>query len=637
MFYKAVNTINRQTMFKNTSLEKIFYKILTIILLSNLFYPNNITFAQDSLKYKLNNIIVTSKKSPFFYLEISRSIELINNNDFSKIPVSTPGDLLNYANSVDLRQRGINSIQGDVGIRGGSFEQTLIMIDGIKIIDPQTGHYNMNLPLTLNNISRVEIVKGSTSSFYGPNAFSGVINFVTKRKRTNSLSLQTEGGANGYVLGSVFGSLNLWGVSNNIAFEKIKSDGYRNNTEYNITTFSYGGAFVGTNFLTDIFFGYNNKKFGANSFYTRRFPLQAEHTKTKFLKISTLINNGNFNTSVKAYWRRNDDEFVLIKTNPAFYKNIHQTNVYGFQIKEDISSRIGKTFLGGEYVYDKIKSNNLGIHNRHKRGVFIEQQFQKFSKFKIKVSGYAYNYSSIGWRLWPGFEIGYELSNKLNIFGNMGKAFRIPTYTELYYHDPVTQGNRLLKYEESLSYELGINFQNSNLSINSSFFRREEKNRIDWVRLSESAPWRAMNISSVNTTGFELNFRIDLHKSFMNIRLFGNNPLFNMISVKYTYLNSDKKNSRFMSRYLLEYLKHQLIISIGQSVWGNTNINWFIRYEDRLNVENHFLVDLNINKKISSYNVYVKGTNLFNTPHFDIVGVPLPGRQLIAGIKYSLK
>ena len=181
--------------------------------------------------------------------------------------------------------------------------------------------------------------------------------------------------------------------------------------------------------------------------------MQAEHTKTKFFKISTLIKNGNFNTSVKAYWRRNDDEFVLIKTNPAFYKNIHQTNVYGFQIKEDISSSIGKTYLGGEYVYDKIESNNLGNHNRHKRGVFIEQQFQKFSKFKIKVSGYAYNYSSIGWRLWPGFEIGYELSNKLNIFGNLGKAFRIPTYTELYYHDPVTQGNRLLKYEESLSYE----------------------------------------------------------------------------------------------------------------------------------------------------------------------------------------
>jgi len=624
-------------MLKNISLEKIFYKIFTIVLLANIFYPKNIIFAQDTLKYKLDNIIVTSKILPFSYLENSRSIELIGNNDLSKIPVSTPGDLLNYANSIDLRQRGINSIQGDVGIRGGSYEQTLIMIDGIKIIDPQTGHHNMNLPLTLENISRVEIVKGGTSSFYGPNAFSGVINFVTKRNRTNTLNLLTEGGGNGYILGSVFGSLNLWGVSNNIAFEKIRSDGYRNNTEYDITNFSYGASFVGTNFLTDIFVGYNNKNFGANSFYTQRFPLQAEKTKTKFFKISTQIKNGDFNTSVKAYWRRNDDEFVLIKTDPSFYKNIHQTNVYGIQVKEDISSRMGKTFLGGEYVYDKIESNNLGNHNRYKRGVFIEQQFQEFSKIKIKISGYAYNYSTVGWRLWPGFEIGYKLTDKLNIFGNLGKAFRIPTYTELYYHDPVTQGNRLLKYEESLSYELGINFRSSDLSVNYSIFRREEKNRIDWVRLSDTAPWRAMNISSVNTTGFELNFRIDLRKSFINISLFGNNPLFNTVNVKYTYLNSDKRSSRFTSRYLLEYLKHQLIVNISQNFLWKTNLNWFIRYEDRLNVEDHFLVDLIINKKINRFGVYVKGTNLFNRTYFDIVGVPLPGRQLIAGVKYSLK
>ncbi|MCK5087288.1 MAG: TonB-dependent receptor plug domain-containing protein, partial [Melioribacteraceae bacterium] len=381
-----------------------FIKLLLVVMFAAVSI-----FAQDSLKHKLKDVVVTSSRNPISQSEVNRSTEKIDSLAIAVTPISSLQDILNYSNNVDLRQRGTNGVQADVGIRGGTFEQTLIMIDGIKIIDPQTGHHNLNLPLSLNSIERIEIVKGGTASIHGPNAFSGVINFISKRNRINSLIAQAETGEYGYFAGSVFGSLNFGNMSNNISFEKNRSDGYRANTEYDITNFSYVGSISGTNSVFDVFVGYSEKDFGANSFYSQRFPLQAEHTITKFLKASAEVGNNKLNFSADAYWRRNDDEFVLDKTNPAFYKNNHQTNIYGTELELFVSSNLGNTSFGGEYVYDKIESNNLGNRNRDRKGIFLEHQFTEFSNFRISISGYAYNYSTIGWKLWPGLGIGYRV------------------------------------------------------------------------------------------------------------------------------------------------------------------------------------------------------------------------------------
>jgi len=607
-------------------LTNSFIKILLVVM----FTTVSILFAQDSLKHKLKDVVVTSSRNPISQSEIIRSTEKIDSLKLELIPVTSLQDILNYSNNVDLRQRGTNGVQADVGMRGGTFEQTLIMIDGIKIIDPQTGHHNLNLPLSLNSIERIEIVKGGTASIHGPNAFSGVINFIAKRNRNNSITTQAEAGEYGYFAGSFFGSINFGNVSNNISFEKSTSNGYRANTEYDITNFSYAASVSGTKSVFDVFVGYSEKDFGANSFYSERFPLQAEHTITKFLKASAEVGSNELNFSADAYWRRNDDEFVLDKTNPGFYKNNHQTNIYGTELEIFLSSNLGNTSLGGEYVYDNIESNNLGNRNRDRKGIFLEHQFTEFSNFRISISGYVYNYSTIGWKLWPGLGIGYRVTENLNLFGNVGKALRIPTYTELFYSDPVTEGNPNLIYEETLNYEIGIIFQNTQFEISSSLFRKEGINLIDWVREIEDEPWRAMNISSVITNGFEVNFRSNLQV------IFGGQFL-NFASVAYTYLNSDKQSGEFESRYLLEYLQNQLIVSFGHNFWGGINLNWFLRYEDRLNVENHFLVDLKINKSIPNFDFYIKTTNLFNTSYNDIAGVPLPGRWVIGGIRFSLQ
>lgn len=583
----------------------------------------------DSLQFKMEDVVVESMHQPVLYSDINRSVSIIDRDQFSNSGVNVPQDQLNYSGSVELSQRGGNGVQADAGIRGGSFEQTLIMLDGIKIIDPQTGHHNLNLPVSLNNLNRIEIVKGGSSSIHGANAFNGVINFRTLRNNKNSIIASIEGGQHGLFLGSFFGSYNLANLSNNFTFEKSQSDGYRENTEYDITNLSYGASLSGKNSLIDFYVGYSDKKFGANSFYTTAFPLQAEHTKTTFTKLSAEIGSDNFNSTIKGYWRNNRDEFVLDKTDPEFYKNNHKTDIFGGEVNFYISSFIGRTNVGGEYVYNKIESTNLGDHNRDRKGIYLEHGFKNFSNLNLTISGFAYNYSSIGWKIWPALEIGYKLSNSFSLFGNVGQAFRIPTYTELYYNDPISSGNPDLKYEEAVNYEMGMKCFNISFNASASIFRREGKNLIDWVRVSDDDPWQAMNITTINTNGVEFSISSNIKE------IFTDQP-FQTVKLQYTFLNSEQVDSDFDSRYSLKYLKHQAILTVSHTFYGNINFHWFFRYEDRLNVSDHFIADIKVNRSMSNFNIYIKATNLFDSPYYDIAGIPLPGRWIVGGVKFSI-
>jgi iron complex outermembrane receptor protein len=599
-------------------------KLITL----SLFFIINISHAQDSLKHKLDEVVVTSLHRPTLLFDVNKNIEIIPTEIIESAPINSVQDFLSYSNSVELNKRGANGVQADIGIRGGSFEQTLIMLDGIKIIDPQTGHHNLNLPITTLNIKQIEVVKGSSSNINGANAFSGLVNFRTKRNKFNSIALKAEGGDFGLYSGSLFGSYNIGNLSNNISFEKNHSNGYIENTDYDITNMSYGASYTTPKSVIDFFAGYTDKSFGANSFYTVKFPLQYEHTKTTFAKTSVEYGDNELNYSAKIYWRNNDDEFLLDKTNPAFYKNNHTTNIYGVEADLFVQSLIGKTSVGTEFVYDKIESNSLGNHNRNRFGLFFEHKFPKFNRVNISASGFIYHYSTIGVKLWPGLSFGYLVTQNINFFANYSRGFRIPTYTELYYNSPTTIGNPNLTHEETTNYEVGIKYFNSLIIATTSIFHKNASNIIDWVLPKGTILWQTMNIAKLKTTGIELNLTANLNK------LFSHQPI-NSISFKYTYLNSNYKSGNSTSRYLLKYLKHQGVISINHNLIWNIKTNWYFRYEERYNSKSNFITDLGVNKSFNNFDVYIKTTNLFDVDYFDFIGVPLPGRWVTAGVKIN--
>lgn len=601
-----------------------------LLAISGVLLLSLVISAQDNIKHTLDDVVVTASRTPVAFSDLTRSVVVIYPDEINETPVSSIQDLLQYVSGVDIKQRGIEGVQADAGIRGGSFEQTLILIDGVKLSDPQTAHHNFNLPVSLDNVERIEVLKGQGSSIYGPNAFSGIINIITKKGRENLLSLQAAGGENGFYEGVLSASFLLGNLGNQISVSKKKSDGYRHNTDFYIINVSYGSSFESDLGSVNLFFGYNDKEFGANSFYSTAFPNQWEHTTTKLVSVSIKTGSENLSVSSSGYWRSNDDEFLLNYENPSFYRNTHKTNVYGFELQSSLNTSIGITSVGGEYSKDKIESSNLGNHSREKYGLFAEHFFSPVKNLTAIVGAFAYDYALIGWRLWPGFDVAYRISPNIKLFGSVGKAFRIPSYTELYYSDPVTEGDASLQHEETINYEIGANIIQSFYSVTVSLFRKEGKNLIDWVRTSDDEKWMVMNIAEVNTSG------IDAGISFMPKMIIPGLPV-SRLGINYTYLNSDKSTPEFRSRYVLDYLRHQLIVNISNDFFFNIKQSWAFRYEDRVNLESNFIVDTRLMYSIQQFEVFVKASNLFNKSYKDITGLPLPGRWITGGVKFSIR
>lgn len=577
--------------------------------------------------YKLEEIIVSGSRFPTNIENSSKNIILLFAKDISQIPVNNFSDLLKFVNSVDVRTRGAEGMQSDISIRGGSFEQTLVLIDGVKMNDPQTGHHNLNLPLSLDNIERVEILKGNGSKVFGANAFSGAVNFITKKNFSNSISINSIGGENGlFDLGL---SINT-SFNNSFFISRKKSDGYKFNTNFKNDLLSFSQNIVKENFYANLFVGYVDKAFGANSFYSDRFPNQFERTLTRIANIKSEIDFDDLTFSSKIFYRNNFDDYHLDFVRPDWNHNTHFTEFYGTEIQTNYNSAFGKSSMGIEFIEDKISSSNLGKHLRNQLSVFAEHNYIFENKFSLSAGLFLYKYSNVNLKILPGIDIGYFLTEKLKMFVSYGSSLRVPTYTELFYVSPANMGNPSLLYEESNNYEAGLNYKTEFYNLISSIFFRDGKNLIDWVRLNKTDPWKVENVTNLKTTGMELS-------SNFNIKKIVNNFYINNIELGYTYLSSNRKTERYESKYLIEHFKHQLVIKMNTNFIFDSNFDISFRYESRENYPSRSLIDAQLTKSFNELFFFVRATNLLNKTYFDFPGVILPGRWFSAGLKYTFK
>lgn len=600
-----------------------------IFLFSLILTVTTILFPQEKV-YDLDEIIVSAGRTPISVSNLSRSVIVLTRADIQKIPTNNLIDLLKFAGGVDLRARGTEGVQADVAIRGGSFEETLVMINGVKLSDPQTGHNNLNLPLNLDNVERIEILKGEGSRIFGANAFNGAINIITKKDPQNSINMFSIGGENGLYNLGFSTSLAAGAAANNFSISKNKSDGYRFNTNFESTNIYLSQNYSLHNTNINWLFGYTDKEFGANSFYSDLFPNQYERTLTKYGNVSAVYKLADVTFSSKIFLRTNFDDYKLDKFRPGWNQNTHRTNSYGAEFQASINTSAGITSAGIDLSKDDINSSNLGIHDRSKDGFFAEHNFSLYDNISITAGFFAYNYSSIGWKYWPGFDINYKFSPDAKLYLSAGNAFRIPTFTELYYVSPANMGNQYLQYEETTNYEIGFTLSKDFCRSSASIFFKDGKNLIDWVREAKTSPWQVQNVTNLKTIGFETDFDFNIKN------IFSRSPL-TQFKFSYTYLSSDRSASGFESKYLLDHLRHQVILNLSNELAFDIVQSWMGRFEQRINQSSNFIVDTKISKSIGSFNVFAQATNLFNQSYYDIAGVPLPGRWISAGIKFSVR
>lgn len=611
---------------------------------------------------ELNELEVSAGRTKM-YSNLGRVVNVIDKVEIEKAAVRSIDDLLDYVAGVDVRQRGMYGVQADVSIRGGSFDQILILLNGVNITDPQTGHYNLDVPVDLADVSRVEVLQGSAARVLGPNAFSGAINIITDEKEGNNASIQTSAGSYGYLSNIISGNYSGERISTFGSVSHKRSDGYIDNTDFNIA-----GAYLQNSLKTEkvgkfsLQLAYQQKSFGANSFYSEKFPNQFEHTKTMFSALDWSLKSGSWSFNSQAYWRQHHDRFELFRNfegadNFPWYTahNYHQTDVTGGKLGASLSWEYGKTTLGLDVRNEHIFSTVLGEDiespkkvpfehnktftkeaNRLLSTVFLDHSLV-LGKWYASVGAALTHNKQFGTHINGGADLAYRPTAYSRIFVAANSAVRLPTFTDLYYQSATQISNPNLEPEKSTTFELGTKINPINWTFTASTFYRLGNNIIDWVKTPEAEKWESRNLTNVNAIGFEMSGEYRLNGDFLQ-----------SLGANYSFLNLDKKAEGYDSKYALDYLKHKLVFNLNHSVWSKLSMHWDLAMFDRsgnytdfttkqpVDYAPYWMLNTKLIWKSERITLFTEVNNILNQRYVEFGGIEQPKINFNTGIKITL-
>ncbi len=606
-------------------------KIRSILLIVILFYAIQAKAQVDPVKRDtLNEVIITSTRIDLPFKDNSRTIQIITSKDIVNSAATNVADLLQQVAGVDVRRRGTAGSQADLYIRGGGFDQTLLLIDGIKMDDSQTGHHTMNAALPIEVIERIEIIKGPAARIFGQNAFTGAINIVTKKKLSNTVSATIEAGSFGQLNSSVTVGKEFENASIIAHVGALTSEGYRDNSDYENKNYFLKGVFNKEKQPIEVMATFFDKEFGAQNFYT---PTswgfnEYEETQSSLLSVSSTFENQKFKITPRVYWKRGQDIFLLKREDPSFYRNLHITNKVGVETNASYTSDLGVTGFGVDVSRVSISSNNLGDRNRTMANLFLEHRFKVLNDKLDITPGVAVTYfSDFKFHAFPGLDLGLQLSENFKAYGNLGITYRIPTYTDLYYNDSSTSGNPNLKPEEAFAQEIGLKYNSERITTSVAIFNRNATNLIDFVKQDVTATkFVATNFAKVNTKGFEWN--TDYH--------FKINEFNQTLSFAYNFLNDDiLDQNKELSRYSLNTLKHQFITRFSSQLFKNIRQNIIYKHAERTVGTSYNVWDASIIIDLGKVSFTLTANNIFDAEYIETGFVPMPPSAILFGLRYN--
>lgn len=596
--------------------------------IGSIFFLGALFFVQAQEKSTdIETIEIQGKLISIPYKIANQNITVITREEIQNSPAKSIDEILQQIPGMDIRRRGANGVQSDLGFRGSSFEQVLLLLNGIRMNDSQTGHNSMNLPIDLEDVERIEVIKGPGARRFGQNAFAGVINIITKTHIGKRVKISAEGGdyeSYGFGMNAQLGNEKF---SNSLQANTNSSQGYMHNTDYEIRNIFYQSKLNIKDGDLRLQAGFSEKKFGANGFYSSpKATEQYEETQASVVSLAHQQTFGKLKLHSNIYWRRGQDMYLFNRGKPEIYRNMHIGNNVGGEVNSSYEWGLGTTGVGVELRKEFLASNNLGDRNRFVSQVFFEHHFSFFDK-KLNISpGFSWaNYSKEGNFFYPGLDVGYSFNQSNKIYGNISKVSRVPTFTDLYYISKTEVGNVNLLPENAVSAEVGYQFQNKNLLAKISGFMRNSSNSIDWIKNTLDDPiWYAQNVGNINTKGIE----IELNQRVLSWLKY---------TAGYTYLDNEfKASDEFVSRYVLENLKHQFIAKLETKFLKNFTNEIIYRYNERENLGSYNLLDEKISFVKNNFSVYVLINNLTNTSYTETFGVQMPKRWFHVGFSYTI-
>jgi len=632
----------------------------------------------------LSQVEISSSATPVVFRQVSRSIRVITSDELASAPVLSLDDILRFYGGVDVRERGGLGVQSDLSIRGGGMDQNLLMYNGVGINDPQTGHHNTNQAIMMFNVDKIEILEGPGARWFGSNAFSGGINLITELPENNRLGFDVSGGEFGLFFADLSAAFRSGNWVNSTSVSRHKSDGYTSNTDFSVWQINNESTYKLSNGMLRLYLGYLDKGFGANSFYTAKYPDQYEQIKSSLASLS-LEKGARYPLKANVSWRRLYDRFELFREDDRWYQkqgdvyvngadtagfptasglypykghNYHRTDVVTGNLSVGMTSIAGRSQLGMEARYEGIISNVLGDpmtdtlyasrgdawynHRKDRQSLtfFLNHSFER-GRFSLAGGISAYYNSEFDWHFSPGLDVGYFVVDWLKVYGSVNQAFRIPTFTDLYYQGADQVSNPNLQPETATTYEMGSKAFFDEITLSAAVFHRDGQNLIDWVKETPGEKWHSMNLTSMKTNGISGSVQylapLSLHR------------LIRSAGVSYTYLQSDKSSASYFSLYALDYLQHNLVITCTHGLWvKNLSVAWAYNFQQR----NGSYIDFNsgdpkayqpvnrINVKVTFQyrwaSFYVMCRNLLNDKAVDYGNIPPAGLWVTAGVTGKL-
>lgn len=566
--------------------------------------------SQEQIK---EEVVVVGSRIPTEFATLSRTVTVIDRETIATSPARSISELLQTIMSVDIRPRGPMGVQADLSIRGSSFSQVLVMVDGIKVHDPQTAHHNLNLPVALQDIERIEVLRGQGSAPYGENALGGVINIITKKSGTRGLKGHLAYGRHNSLAGGLTADMGSRNLHQAFSLDYGASDGFAYNRDYRTMNLSSRTNWTLRKANIYLLAGSQDKDFGADGFYGP-YPSK-EWTQTRFAALKVKIKQ----TRIHMYARHHRDKFMLDISQPEFYLNIHRTLSTGFEASRNISlSPTLSMVFGGEARRDSISGERLGDHVTHKAGLFGEFQALIGSQVHIQSGLRWDSFSVFGSEVSPSFSLSWLFSQKLKFRISAGHAFRIPSFTELNYDSPANKGNPRLRAEHSLSLEAGIDWSPDLIMVSATIFQRRDRDVIDWIRRAGSDLWTAENIQRVTFSGLEFSL------SHRNGLRFG-----------YTYIHSDPAEPRdFLSKYRLNHPIHQVTSGMRVNLSEEIRADFTAVVKKRAHSGVHTVLDLRLRKTFKGWSIFLSATNILDEQYEEIPGVRMPGRWIGLGFDF---
>ena len=562
-----------------------------------------------------DTVVVTGTYEPLSIEEIDRSVTLLPAREMELV-LNSLVDLLQQDPSLDLQERAPDGVQTDLSIRGANFEQTLVLLNGQRLNDVQTGHHDMDIPVPLDSVERVEVLGGSGSAMYGSDASGGVINVITAPPEGLELRLRTAVGNDGVNQQQASFSDTFGSLSEQLSFARDFSSGFMPDRDYRNLQLASDTHLITAWGRTDLTLAYMDHSFGAAGFYGD-YP-SWEDTKTWWAGFQQALGK---KTIASFAYRRHSDLYVLYRDDPSIYTNHHADESEQMAVRRTETVATGtNVYYGVEALHESIVSNNLGTHARSRGAVYAAMDFRALRRFSLSLAAREEVYRDFAATLCPTIAGGVWISGKLKFRASASRAFRVPTYTDLYYNDPVNHGNPYLQPESSWSYETGIDWNpGGRVRAALTLFQRREHNDIDYYSTSIDGPWQALNIDRLIFTGVESSLRLVLTRS-------------ETLDLRYNWLLGVEDTVPIgYTKYAFNYPTDSAVVAWQASLPGGIMARSRLSVLNRRGRDPYALWDVYLASSRGKIHPFIRVANITSTTYQEILGVPMPGREAMIG------